>query len=173
VINLFGLYSRQLILNLIGNVLLLSIGFFLLKNSNSQLLTLYKNLFAWGTFFLLLGLTFESYEGGIKKDPSTLSYYLVTSGLAFMALISFSIISDHWKKSKYVNLLIENGQNPMIAYIAGSNFVMPVLALTGLSTILNYLLINPWLGFIKGLIFTLLAALVTSFFTKKKIFWRS
>lgn len=173
VINLFGLYSRQLILNLIGNILLLSAGFILLKNSNSQLLTLYKNLFAWGTFFLIIGLTFESYEGGIKKDPSTLSYYLVTSGLAFMALISFSIISDHWKKSKYVNLLIENGQNPMIAYIAGSNFVMPVLVLTGLSTILNYLLINPWLGFIKGLIFTLLAALATSFFTKKKIFWRS
>jgi hypothetical protein len=69
--------------------------------------------------------------------------------------------------------MIENGQNPMIAYIAGSNFVMPLLALTGLSTLLNYLLINPWLGFLKGLIFTLLAALVTSFFTKKKIFWRS
>lgn len=173
VLNLFGLYSRQLLLNLLGNVMLLSIGFYLLKNSNSQSLTLYNNLFAWGTFFLVIGLTFESYEGGIKKDPSTLSYYLVTSGLAFMALISFSIVSDHWKKSKYINLLIENGQNPMIAYIAGSNFVMPILALTGLSTILNFLLINPWLGFIKGLVFTLLAALVTSFFTKKKIFWRS
>ena len=172
-LNLFGLYSRQLLLNLLGHVMLLSIGFFLLKNSNSQLLTLYKNLFAWGTFFLVIGLTFESYEGGIKKDPSTLSYYLVTSGLAFMALISFSIVSDHWKKSRYINLLTENGQNPMIAYIAGSNFIMPILALTGLSTILNYLLINPWLGFLKGLIFTLLAALVTSFFTKKKIFWRS
>jgi hypothetical protein len=170
---LFGLYIRYLALNLIGNIFLLSAGLFLLKNSNSQLLTLYKNLFVWGTFFLLLGLTFESYEGGIKKDPSTLSYYLVTSGLAFMALISFSIVSDHWKKSNYINLLIENGQNPMIAYIAGSNFVMPILALTGLSTILNYLLINPWLGFLKGFIFTLFAALVTSLFTKKKIFWRS
>jgi predicted acyltransferase len=172
-LNLFGLYSRYLTLNLIGNILLLSAGLLLLKHSKSQLLTLYKNLFTWGTFWLLLGLAFESFEGGIKKDPSTLSYYLVTSGLAFMTLIAFSIISDYWKKSKYINLLIENGQNPMIAYIAGSNFVMPILALTGLSTILNYLLINPWLGFLKGLIFTLLAALVTSIFTKKKIFWRS
>ena len=172
-LNLFGLYSRQLILNLIGNILLLSAGFVLLKNSNSQLLALYKKLFSWGTFWLILGLAFESYEGGIKKDPSTLSYYLVTSGLAFMTLIAFSIIADHWKKSKYVNLLIENGQNPMIAYIAGSNFVMPILALTGLSAILNYILINPWLGFLKGLVITLIAALVTSFFTKKKIFWRS
>jgi len=173
ILNLFGLYSRQLILNLIGNIVLLSAGLFLLKNSKSQLLELYQKLFSWGTFWLLLGLAFESYEGGIKKDHPTLSYYFVTSGLAFMALLAFSIISDYWRKSKYVNLLIENGQNPMIAYIAGSNLVMPVLALTGLSTILNYLLINPWLGFLKGLIFTLLAALVTSFFTKKKIFWRS
>jgi len=173
ILNLFGLYSRQLTLNLIGNIILLSFGLFLLKSSKTQLLQLYKKLFNWGTFWLLLGLAFESFEGGIKKDQSTLSYYLVTSGLAFMALISFSIVSDHWKKSKYVNLLIENGQNPMIAYIAGSNFVMPILALTGLSTLLNYLLINPWLGFLKGLIFTLLAALVTSFCTKKKIFWRS
>jgi len=173
ILNLFGLYSRQLTLNLIGNIILLSFGLFLLKSSKTQLLQLYKKLFNWGTFWLLLGLAFESFEGGIKKDQSTLSYYLVTSGLAFMALISFSIVSDHWKKSKYVNLLIENDQNPMIAYIAGSNFVMPILALTGLSTLLNYLLINPWLGFLKGLIFTLLAALVTSFCTKKKIFWRS
>jgi len=173
ILNLFGLYSRQLVLNLFGNLVLLSVGYLLLKNSKTQLKELYNKLFGWGTFFLLLGLTFESFEGGIKKDPSTLSYYLVTSGLAFMALISFSVISDYWKKSKYINLLIENGQNPMIAYISGSNFVMPVLALTGLSTILNNLLINPWLGFLKGLIFTLLAALVTSFFTKKKIFWRS
>jgi predicted acyltransferase len=173
VLNLFGLYSRQLILNLIGNIVLLSTGLFLLKNSKSGLLDLYKKLFSWGTFWLILGIAFESYEGGIKKDHPTLSYYFVTSGLAFLALISFSIISDYWKKSKYINLLIENGQNPMIAYIAGSNFVMPILALTGLSTFLNYMLINPWLGFLKGLVITLLAALVTSFFTKKKIFWRS
>lgn len=173
ILNLFGLYSRQLTLNLFGNIFLLSVGIIFLKNSKSQLLNLYKKLFGWGTFWLLLGLAFESFEGGIKKDQSTLSYYLVTSGLAFMALIAFSIIIDFWNKSRYINLIIENGQNPMIAYITGSNFVMPILALTGLSTFLNYLLINPWLGFIKGLIFTLLAALVTSFFTKKKIFWRS
>jgi predicted acyltransferase len=173
ILNLFGLYSRYLTFNLIGNLILLSTGLFLLKNSKSQIRELYKKLFSWGAFWLLLGLVFESYEGGIKKDHPTLSYYFVTSGLAFMALLTFSIISDFWKKSKYINLLIDNGQNPMIAYIAGSNFVMPILALTGLSTILNYLLLNPWLGFLKGLTFTLLAAIVTSFFTEKKIFWRS
>ncbi|WP_337872472.1 hypothetical protein [Ignavibacterium sp.] len=61
----------------------------------------------------------------------------------------------------------------MIAYLSGSHILMPILAITGLSSLLNYLLINPWLGFLKGLIFTLLAAIITSIFTKKKILLRS
>lgn len=171
--NLFGLYSRMLSMNLIGNVVLLLIIYLILYKSKSDLFNFYKQLYYWALFWLLLGLSFESFEGGIKKDPSTLSYYLVTTGLAIFCLIAFSIITDYFKKQKYVQLLIENGQNPMIAYLSNSHIIMPVLVLTGLSSLLNAMLINPWLGFLKGLIVTLLAALLTSFFTKKKIFWRS
>lgn len=171
--NLFGLYSRILIINLIGNIVLLLIIFLILNKSKSDLFNFYKQLYYWALFWLLLGLSFESFEGGIKKDPSTLSYYLVTTGLAIFCLIAFSIITDYFKKQKYIHLLVENGQNPMIAYLSNSHIIMPVLVLTGLSSLLNTMLINPWLGFLKGLIVTLLAALLTSFFTKKKIFWRS
>ncbi|AFH48735.1 Hypothetical protein IALB_1024 [Ignavibacterium album JCM 16511] len=171
--NLFGLYSRLLIPNLIGNIFLLTIFYFILKNSKSDLFNFYKKLFYWAAFWLLLGLTFESFEGGIKKDPSTLSYYLVTTGLAIFCLIGFSVITDYFRKSIYIRLIIESGQNPMIAYLSNSHIIMPILALTGLSSLLNEMLINPWLGFLKGSIVTLLAALITSFFTKKKIFWRS
>ncbi len=171
--NLFGLYSRMLLINLIGNIALLIIIYLILNKSKSDLFSFYKQIFYWASFWLLLGLSFESFEGGIKKDPSTLSYYLVTTGLAIFCLISFSIITDYFRRQKYIQLLIDNGQNPMIAYLSNSHIVMPILALTGLSSLLNYLLINPWLGFLKGLILTVLAAIVTSFFTKKKIFWRS
>jgi predicted acyltransferase len=173
IFNLTGLYSRMLLLNLSVNIVLLSAGLLLLRNPLSGLSALYKKFFSWGAFWLLLGLSFESYEGGIKKDPSTLSYYLVTAGLAFMALTAFSIVTDYWKKENYVNLLTLNGKNPMIAYISGSNIVMPLLAISGLTGLLNSLLINPWLGFIKGLIFTLTAAFITALFTKNKIFWRT
>ncbi|BDQ04477.1 MAG: DUF5009 domain-containing protein [Ignavibacterium sp.] len=171
--NLFGLYSRLLTLNLIVNIILLTIFYFILKNSKSDLFYFYKKLFYWAAYWLLLGLTFESFEGGIKKDPSTLSYYLVTTGLAIFCLIGFSVITDYFRKSKYIRLIIQNGQNPMIAYLSNSHIIMPILALTRLSSLLNEMLINPWLGFLKGVIVTLLAALITSFFTKKKIFWRS
>jgi len=171
--NLFGLYNRHLILNLTGTILLLFLMFLIFSKTKSHLFIFYKSIFYWATFWLLIGLSFEPFEGGIKKDPSTLSYYLVTSGLAIFCLIAFSVVIDFFKKKKAINLLIENGQNPMIAYLSGSHIVMPILALTGLSSLLNYILINPWLGFLKGLTLTLLAALVTSLFTKNKIFWRS
>lgn len=171
--NLFGLYSRMLLLNLIGNLILLLMIYLILYKSKSELLDFYKKLFYWAAFWLLLGLSFESFEEGIKKDPSTLSYYLVTTGLAIFCLIAFSIIADYFRRQKLIQLLIDNGQNPMIAYLSNSHIIMPVLALTGLSSLLNSMLINPWLGFLKGLIVTLLAAILTSFFTKKKIFWRS
>ncbi|MCS7052686.1 MAG: DUF5009 domain-containing protein [Ignavibacterium sp.] len=171
--NLFGLYSRMLLMNLLGNIVLLLAIYFLIKDSKSELFGFYKNLFHWAVFWLLLGLSFESFEGGIKKDPSTLSYYLVTTGLAIFCLIAFSIIADYFRKQKYIQLLIDNGQNPMIAYLSNSHIIMPLLAITGLSSLLNAMLINPWLGFLKGLIVTLFAAFITSLFTKKRIFWRS
>lgn len=171
--NLFGLYQRYLLLNLIGTILLLSTLFLIFNITKSELFNFYKLIFYWAAFWLLLGLSFESFEGGIKKDPSTLSYYLVSTGLAIFCLIAFSIVIDFFKQKKIIKLLIENGQNPMIAYLSGSHILMPILAITGLSSLLNYLLINPWMGFLKGLIFTLLAAIITSIFTKKKIFWRS
>lgn len=172
-VNLWGLFTRALVSTLFADITLCLIGTWLLKKNETETGKLYKSLFNWGTYWLLLGLFFEAFEGGIKKDKSTLSYYFVTSGLAIYAYIALSICIDYFKKKKYFNLLILSGQNPMIAYIGGSNFIMPVLALTSISAIMNYLLINPWLGFLKGLIFTLLVAMTAGFFTKKKLFWRT
>ena len=78
----------------------------------------------------MLGLFFEPYEGGIKKDRATMSYYFVTAGCAICLLIGFSILIDVFRRKRWVQLLIENGQNPMIAYAGINNLVIPVLALT-------------------------------------------
>jgi predicted acyltransferase len=70
----------------------------------------------------MLGLLADPFEGGIKKDVSTMSYYFVTNGLAMFMLIGFSIIIDYLRKAKWVQLLIDNGQNPMLAYAGGQIF---------------------------------------------------
>ncbi|MGE5402813.1 MAG: DUF5009 domain-containing protein [Ignavibacteriales bacterium] len=173
VINLYGLFTRALFYTLIADVIICIAGYLLLNKPENETGKLYKSLFNWGTYWLLLGLFFEAFEGGIKKDKSTLSYYFVTTGLAIFTYIAISICIDCFQKKKYFSLLIDSGQNPMIAYIAGSNFIMPVLAFTSLITVLNNLMVNPWLGFLKGLIFTMLVALTAAFFTRRKLFWRT
>jgi thiosulfate reductase cytochrome b subunit len=80
---------------------------------------------------------------------------------------------DVFKKRKRLMVLVENGQNPMIAYAGVTNFIPPLLALTGIAPLLESLTPTPWLGFIRGLFVTLLLALAVSVFTKKKIYLRT
>ena len=173
VANITGLFTRQIALTWALDIAFLFSGYFLFKNAATGYDKLLKQLFNWGSYWLILGLVFEAYEGGIKKDEPTMSYYFVTSGLAIFTYIILSIITDYYKKAKYINTIIENGQNPMVAYSAGGNLVMPLLGITAVSPLLNYVFYTPWLGFIKGCILTALVAVVTSFFTKHKLFLRT
>ena len=72
-----------------------------------------------------------------------------------------------------MNILIHNGQNPMIAYAGISNLIPPILGITYLGSLLNLMVITPWLGFLKGMIITLILGFIVSLFTKKKIFLRT
>ena len=139
----------------------------------NRLERLYRKLFSWAIYWLVLGLFFEPYEGGIKKDRATLSYYFVCAGLAICVFIGLSIVIDVFRKQRWVQLFIDNGQNPMIAYAGINNFITPVLALVGADGWLTKFASSPWRGFGKGLIITLLMALTVSFLTRRKIFWRT
>lgn len=170
-VNLWGLFSRHLAINLLltmaGAVALL-----LLKKRviQSQMVV---NMISAGVYLLLLGLFFEAYEGGIKKDFSTYSYYFVCSGLAFLTLLSFSLIEQLGYLQSVINFLANNGKNPMIAYTAGNLFLIPILKITTLSTLLDAMNANPFLGFAKGVVFTGMVAIITIFFTRIKFFWKT
>jgi len=148
-------------------------GAWLLRRPGNATERLYRRLFLWAIYWLVLGLVFEPYEGGIKKDHATLSYYFVTAGLASCTLIGLSIIIDRFKCRRGWQLLIDNGQNPMIAYAGINNFITPVLFLVGGMSALAKLEAPPWLGFLRGLIIVLLMAVTVSWLTKRKIFWRT
>jgi hypothetical protein len=102
-----------------------------------------------------------------------MSYYFVTSGLAICVLIGLSIIVDVFKRRRWLQLLIDNGQNPMIACAGINNFITPWLALTGGDWLLTKFAVTPWPGFGKGLIITLLMAITISFLTRRKFFRRT
>jgi len=170
---LVGLKTRWLVGTTIGAFGLCIVGLLLFRKALNPTEALYKSLFQWATYWLILGLVFEPYEGGIKKDHPTLSYYFVTSGLAIFVFILFSIVIDVARRKSWVRLLIDNGQNPMIAYAGINNFSIPVLHLTGLLGLLNRFASSPWLGFCKGVFITAFTAVFVSLLTRLRIFWRT
>lgn len=170
---LIGLKARWLISCTLVTFALCGACYWLMSRPRNEIERLYKKLFCWAIYWLVLGLFFEPYEGGIKKDRATMSYYFVTSGLAICVLIGLSIIIDVFRHRRRLQLLIDNGQNPMIAYAGINNFITPLLALSGGDLLLTKFATTPWLGFGKGLIITLLMAITVSFLTRFKIFWRT
>ena len=170
---LVGLFARYLVETTVLTFVLCGAGYWMMNKPVNEREKLYRELFHWAIFWLVLGLFFEPYEGGIKKDKATVSYYFITSGLAICSYIFFSVVIDVFRKKRAVQLLIDNGQNPMIAYAGINNFVIPLLGVTGLLSVMNSLVTTPFLGFLKGLTVTLLLMLVTSYCTKRKIFWRT
>ena len=172
-VTLIGLKGRWLIETTLLDFSLCFIGWMLLRTPLNETEKLFQKLFHWGIYWLALGLIFEPWEGGIKKDHPTLSYYFVTSGLAICTLIGFTILIEVWNQKRWLRLLIDNGQNPMIAYAGINNFITPVLVLVGADRWLTHFATTPWRGFCKGAIVTLLMALTVSFLTRRKIFWRT
>lgn len=170
---LIGLKGRWLMTTNVITFALCYLGWKLLARPRNETERLYHKLFNWAIYWLVLGLLFEPYEGGIKKDHPTLSYYFVTSGLAICVFIGFSILIDVFRRRRAVQLLVDNGQNPMIAYAGINNFITPVLALTGGGALLDRFVTSPWRGFSKGAVITLLMAITVSFLTRLKIFWRT
>lgn len=171
-VNVYSLYMRYLVFNLITTVFLLGLLYWLLRHKSKNT-DYWRKMCVAGGYLLVLGLFFESFEGGIRKDYATFSYYLVTSGLAFMAMIAFSILCDIYRVSFVTRPLVDAGQNPMIAYVAPQLLIIPILNLTGLYSYLELLNQNAWLGFLRGVIITSLAIGVTMIFTRLKWFWRT
>ena len=171
--NVIFLFTRQLELNLLVTLILLISSYFILKPNTSNFGIFWKKLFTIGAYCLLLGLVFEAYEGGIRKDGSTYSYYFVTSGLAFFAVIFLSVICDYFSYIKSTKFLVLSGQNPMIAYVATALVVMPLLTLLSVTNYFDVFNQSAFMGFLRGVILTTLTVFITMYFSKIKWFWRT
>lgn len=170
---LYGLQSRLVWQTTLISTILCAAAWFLFSKPTTPTEKLLNNFYSWGLYWLAIGLIFEPYEKGIKKDPATMSYYFVTTGMAIFLLIALTIIIDIFNQKKWLCLLIDNGQNPMIAYVAFANFLWPILVLTGIDNLIIENSKTPFAGFLKGFGYTLFVACFVSLFTRLKIFWRT
>ncbi|WEK18059.1 MAG: DUF5009 domain-containing protein [Candidatus Pedobacter colombiensis] len=172
--NVVCLYMRWLVPNLLltGALSLLLLQRLKGLNEGSDK-TFFTKLANAGVYLLILGLFFEAFEGGIKKDISTFSYYFVNTGLAFLVLLSFTIFERLGYFSAIITYLGNNGKNPMVAYTAGNLFLIPLLKLTGTDVYLDSVASLPAGGFLRGLIFTGVVSLITLYCTRAKLFWKT
>lgn len=169
-VNLAGLFSRLLVCNLAASILLGLLSIYLSKKVDGDFYTRFTKA---GCYLLVLGLVFEAYQGGIKKDPSTYSYYFVTSGLAFYSLCALSLMEQLKKGLGAIRFLAANGKNPMVAYVAGNLVLIPLMGITRLSGAFDLLDRYPITGFLRGIIFTGIVSLITAGFVRLKLFWKT
>jgi predicted acyltransferase len=79
----------------------------------------------YSVFWITIGTLLEPFEGGIKKDPVTLSYCFLAAGLAGLLLAGILAVSRRWKWVPFATV----GQNPMFAYLAITNLIAPLWGL--------------------------------------------
>lgn len=174
VVNLYGWYTRSLDFIAVANLLMCASGYWLLNKPATSLSRFYRSIYNWGVFWLLLGTAFEAFEGGVRKDNATMSYFFITTGLAVMALLFFSVVIDYFGNKRIFRYIIESGQNPMVAYVAGTFVVLPLLIFSQLMPFINQLHeVTPWFGLFKGLIITSGTVAITVFTVRKKWFWKT
>lgn len=173
VINVILLFGRHLILNLILTAGLCALVYFYLRRIREERNSLLSLFCKAGTYLLLLGLFFEAFEGGIKKDPSTFSYYLVTGGLSFFMLLFFTGWQQSAVGTRIVHYLSLNGRNPMVAYVTGNLLLLPLLHLAGVMKVYLSMQQQVATGVLSGVLFTGIVSLVTVWFTKKGWYWKT
>lgn len=173
VVILVGLQERWLWQTIVMAAALGVGGYFLFRNGRDSTSRFLGQLFQWGLFWLFLGLVLEPYEGGIKKSPATISYYFVCAGLACFLMVGFIVVIDVLRKKRWLQLLIDNGQNPMIAYVGSGLLIVPLLKLIGVHAVLEKWMPGAGWGTVRGIAYTLLLALMVRFLTRKKLFWRT
>ncbi len=163
-LSLSGLYARWGAITFIIQLAILTSILILVKKKPS----VDRQIVIFSSALLVIGMLMEPFEGGVKKDPTTMSYLFISSGLSgFILLFCMDLLKAVPRKS--VSLLIESGQNPMAAYVIPAILVVPVFGLLGVDDWMNYLNANQWTGFLKGIIYTVLAMVITSQLTRKNL----
>ncbi len=163
-INLALLYTRETALNAMLSAALLAWGAVRAR----RLVGLAAQAWPLLAALVLLGLLLEPLQGGIRKDPSTLSYQVLTAGLSLAVLLALQGL-----RGPLVRFLAVHGRNPLLAYVAGSLFVLPLLHLTGLYAAWSSLNGTPLTALAKGVLFTGAVSLLAVSAARLGCVWRA
>jgi len=164
---LVGLFNRSLELTLLS--CLLAVSFFYYRQKWKKKDSTDKNkIFYVGIFILFCGLFMEPFQGGIKKDPSTLSYFFISSGIAFIWVHAFMKMET--SKLSFFLLPIQSiGKNALMAYFMAGFLLMPLFNVSGLGDIIGQ---STLVLLFRSFIVTMVLGAIVHYCTKRGLFWK-
>lgn len=128
---------------------------------------------AWAWGLLLTGLIAEPLGGGIRKDTTTVSYFLVTAGLAILFLFFLIEVRRALRREEAVGWVTMVGMNALVGYLAITHFVPPLVRLAQIEGWVGGLGLAPWGLFVYSLAQTVLVAGLTVLATRARLFARA
>lgn len=160
---LWALFSRQVEAGFALSILL-SVALCIVQRQFS----IARHISMTGAVLLVAGFLLEPFQGGIKKDHATLSYFFITSGLAFLWVAAFSIQGRGvWHKILQPLALL--GQNALLAYLLAGFVLSPALEISGIASLMGG---SPGGGLLKAILITGLMAWISITLSAKKVFWK-
>jgi predicted acyltransferase len=131
-------------------------------------------LIIFGFFLLIIGYFLEPFQGGVKKDHATLSYFFLTSGLATLWILAFNHFYPRLWITKIMKPIEYLGQNALMAYLMAGFLIVPIMNLTHLSDL--FIAPSPdkiaVFGLAKAVVITSAVMGLTAFLSKKEVFWK-
>jgi predicted acyltransferase len=170
---LVGIQGRYVFETTVAASVICVVLWLLTRRPRAATESLISQLVGWGTFWLVMGLLLDPFEEGTRKLPVTFAWFFQTSGLAIFILVALVIVMEMLRKPRWLQLLVDSGQNPMIAYVGYGMLVLPLLGLSGIKNAFESREPTPWVAFAWAVIVTVMVAYVTRFFTRRKLFWRT
>lgn len=166
VLNVVFISLRYMLFNMVSNVLLIIAILWVWTGIKSPLKEYYKKYLELGSYTLLLAIFFEAYQGGLKREYSTFSYFFFGSGLAIFLLLAIIICFELSIFRKPLVLISMIGKNPMVAYMAANLLFIPIFHFISLNHFPQWVQAQSWEGWVSGILTAVLVAGISIQFTR-------
>lgn len=128
-------------------------------------------LCAWASLWLVTGMLAEPLEGGIRKDPQTLGYLLLMSGVATAGLASMLLLLDGFPRvGRRLRPLALVGQNALFAYVVYMLGIGHVLWLAGAGRAFT----DTWpMALARSVLLTTITGVIVWLSTRRRLVWKT
>lgn len=118
------------------------------------------------------GVMVSHWGESLRKDSATVSYFLITSGLAVLVHQGLELWRQKFPRTS-PGFMARVGANPLLGYLLITHFIFCFVRLTGIDAWIGSQGWNPWLVALYSLLQTLTIGFLAAFATSQKVFMRA